>query len=96
MENKCKCCKEWNPACMCICHMTEEPDEEDIKPQPTILDQVMIDAYEGFIRNVYEACRFVEMGSGSKHKGVFEILIPIIKQHEKEVWTKISDQMAKD
>ena len=25
-KEKCLCCKEWNPACFCICHMTEEPE----------------------------------------------------------------------
>lgn len=27
MKNKCKCCVYFRPECMCICHMTEEPEE---------------------------------------------------------------------
>ena len=60
------------------------------------LEQKIIDAYEGFIIDVYEACRFVKMGSGKPHEGVFDILIPIINQHEKEMWNKISVEMSKE
>ena len=66
------------------------------KPKVTKFDQKVIDAYEGFITDVYEACRFVEMGSGKAHKGVFEILIPLINQEEKKMWGKIEAEMNKE
>lgn len=56
------------------------------------LDQAIIDAYENYVWNVNEAVRFVEMGSGSK---VFEILKPILKQHEKDRYKKIEQEMNK-
>jgi len=59
------------------------------------LDQEIINAYERFIANVYESMRFVKMGSGKKHEGVFNILEPIIKAHEKELWDKIDKVMSK-
>lgn len=63
--------------------------------KPTSLEQKIIDAYEEFIPKVYEACRFVEIGSGEKHKGVFDVLVPLINQHEKEMWGKIETEMNK-
>jgi hypothetical protein len=66
------------------------------KPQPKELTQGIINAYEGFIKNVYEACRFVEMGSGKKHSGVFQILVPIINEHEKDMWRDIEKEMDKE
>ena len=66
------------------------------KPEVTKLDQKIIDAYEGFIPQVYEACRFVEMGSGKKHGGVFAVLLPIINQHEKDMWAKIEKAMDEE
>ncbi len=63
------------------------------KPIVTKFDQKIIDAYEQFIIDVYEACRFVEMGSGNK--AVFDILLPIINQHEKDMWGKIEAEMDK-
>lgn len=43
---------------------------------------------EDFIWNIREAIRFVEMGSGSKHKGVFDILRLLIEIHIKEFEAK--------
>jgi len=65
------------------------------KPIVTKFDQKIIDAYEHFIIDVYEACRFTKMGSGKKHEGVFDILIPIINAHEKEMWVKIEAEISK-
>ena len=53
------------------------------------LNQKMIDTYEGFIPNVYEAIRFVREGSGKKYRGAFDMLLQIINQHEKEMWRKM-------
>jgi len=64
--------------------------------KPNKLDQKIIDSYENYIWNVKEAIRFVEMGSGNKHKGVFDILKPILKKHEEEMYQKIEDEMDKD
>ena len=65
------------------------------KPKVTKFDQKIIDAYEQFIMDVYEACRFVKMGSGKPHYGVFDILLPIINAHEKKMWGKIEEEMSK-
>ena len=59
------------------------------------LEQTIIDAYEQYIWNVQEAVRFVEMGSGTKHKGVFNILKPILKAHEEELYKTIDKEMRK-
>jgi hypothetical protein len=66
-----------------------------LKMKITKFDQKVIDAYEGYIMNVNEAIRFVKMGAGKKMAGNFEILETIIKQHEKEMWQKIEDEMNK-
>ena len=58
-------------------------------------NQEIIDAYEQFVLDVYEAMRFVRGGSGIKHSGVFDILEPIINAHEKEMWKKIEKTMSK-
>ena len=49
--------------------------ETNTRPKPKVKkpDQKIIDAYEQFIMDVYEACRFVKMGSGKPHYGVFDI-----------------------
>lgn len=65
------------------------------KPKVTKFDQSIIDAYEKFIVDVYEACRFVEMGGGKKYKAVFDILLPIINVHEKEMWKEIEEKLNK-
>ena len=65
------------------------------KPIVTKFDQKIIDAYEQFIIDVYEACRFVRMGSGKPHYGVFDILLPLINQHEKKMWEKIETEISK-
>ena len=44
-------------------------------------DELRKKSIKQFIWNIREAIRFVEMGSGSKHKGVFDILKPIIEIH---------------
>jgi len=55
------------------------------------LNQKMIDTYEHFIPNVYEAIRFVREGSGKKYHGAFDTLLQIINQHEKEMWRKLEE-----
>ena len=65
------------------------------KPQVTKFDQEIIDAYEGFIVDVYEACRFTKMGSGKPHEGVFDTLVPLINQLEKDMWGKIEKAIDK-
>jgi hypothetical protein len=64
--------------------------------KPIKLDQEIINAYEGFVKNVYEAIRFTEMGSGKAHTGVFAILVPIINAYAKEMWKKIEEAMSKE
>jgi len=59
------------------------------------LEQSIINAYESYVWNVTEAVKFVEMGSGQKHKGVFDILKPILKTHEKELYKTIEEEMSK-
>lgn len=63
--------------------------------KPNKLDQKIIDAYEDYIWNVQEAVKFVEIGCGSKHKGVFDILKPILKKHEEQLYQKIGKEMLK-
>jgi hypothetical protein len=57
------------------------------------LDQDIIDAFEKYVWNVEEAVRFVEMGSGKEHTGVFDILKPILEAHKKELYEGISKHM---
>jgi hypothetical protein len=63
---------------------------EKKKPKVTKFDQKIIDAYEGFIIDVYEAVRFIKMASGKKHEGNYENLLAIINVEEKKMWRKIS------
>ena len=65
------------------------------KPQVTKFDQEIIDAYEGFIVEVYKACNFTKGGSGKKHEGVFDVLMPLINEIEKDMWRKIEKAMDK-
>lgn len=58
-------------------------------------NQEIVDAYEGFIPQVYEACRFVQMGAGKKYAGNIDILMQIINKHEKDMWNKIEKVVAK-
>ena len=36
---------------------------------------------EELVFNIFEATRFVQMGSGKKHYGVFDILNPLLDKH---------------
>jgi hypothetical protein len=65
------------------------------KPEVTKFDQKIIDAYEQFIIDVYDACSFVKMGCGKPHEGVFDVLIPLINQEEKKMWGKIKKEVSK-
>ena len=67
-----------------------------MKPQVTKFDQKIIDAYESFIPQVYEACRFIKMGSGKKYAVNMDNLMQIINVHEKEMWNKISKIIKED
>lgn len=66
-----------------------------IKPKVIKLEQDIINSYEKFIVDVYEAIRVVSMGSGKKYDGNFHILLQIINQEEKKMWEKISEAMTK-
>ena len=66
-----------------------------MKPKVTKFDQKVIDAYEGFIKDVYESCLFVRMGVGKEHQGVIDTLMPLINAHEKRMWKTIEDEMDK-
>ena len=59
------------------------------RPKTKKLDQRVIDAYEGFIPQVYEAIRFVKMGSGKKYHGAFDMLLKIITEHERDMWRNL-------
>ena len=59
------------------------------------LNQSIIDAFENYIWNVQEAVKFVEMGSGKKHKEVFDILKPILNTHKKDLYKTIEKEMSK-
>jgi len=61
----------------------------------TKLKQSIINAFENYVWDVEEAVKFVEMGSGKKHKGVFDILKPILKTHKKDLYETIEKEMKK-
>ena len=70
--------------------MTKAQQEHwDNRPKIKKLDQKVIDAYEGFIPQVYEAIRFVKMGSGKKCEGSFDLLVRIVAEHEREMWKNL-------
>lgn len=56
------------------------------RPKIKKLDQRVIDSYEAFIPQVYEAIRFVKMGSGEKVASSFDLLVRIIAEHERDMW----------
>ena len=59
------------------------------RPKIKKLDQRVIDSYEAFIPQVYEAIRFVKMGSGEKVADSFDLLVRIIAEHERDMWRNL-------
>ena len=82
--------------CYFICSKCQKPCDVYVEPSKEEKDKFnkkIIDAYEGFIPKVYEACRFIQMGAGKKYAGNIDILVQIINQHEKEMWSDIEKAM---